>query len=326
MKHIKLPDSRERRLIFYLAMEEFVARELDEDEAFFIWQVAPTVIFGRNQLMEAEVNMPYCKEHGIQTYRRKSGGGCVYSDKGNLMLSYITKGDSVGFYFDRYIRRVAFMLQKKGVNAQVAGRNDILIDGKKVSGNAFYKIPGKCIIHGTLLFDTDFDSLQQAITPSDNKLKSKGVASVRQHVTNLSEHLDMDIENFKQYLIDDMCRGEERTLTADEIARIEQIEQTYLEESFLRGCNPAYTVCKTDKIEAVGEVMANLEVRNGRIRRLSLTGDFFPLYDTDVELNRRLHNVTLEREALQAALRDFNLENYIMNFKTNNFIDLLLKS
>ena len=170
--------------------------------------------------------MPYCKEHGIQTYRRKSGGGCVYSDKGNLMLSYITKGDSVGFYFDRYIRRVAFMLQKKGVNAQVAGRNDILIDGKKVSGNAFYKIPGKCIIHGTLLFDTDFDSLQQAITPSDNKLKSKGVASVRQHVTNLSEHLDMDIEDFKKYLIDDMCRGEERTLTAEEVARIEQIEQT----------------------------------------------------------------------------------------------------
>lgn len=324
MKHIILPDHHEHRLIFYLAMEEFVAHELDEDEAFFIWQVAPTVIFGRNQLMEAEVNVPYCKEHGINLFRRKSGGGCVYSDRGNLMFSYITKGEDIGFIFDRYIRRVALLLQRIGINAQVSGRNDILIDGKKVSGNAFYRTPGKSIVHGTLLFDTDFEQMERSLTPSDDKLKSKGVASVRQHVTNLKEHTSMDIEEFKAYVISKMCDGE-RCLTDAEIRQIEEIEQTYLDESFFSGCNPSYTIEKFAKIKDAGEIAVQLELRNGVIRNVHLSGDFFLLQDTEPELNRRLHGQPYTREAVEQAMESMKMETYILNLSTADWIDLLMK-
>lgn len=196
--------------------------------------------------MEAEVNVPFCREHGIKMFRRKSGGGCVYSDWGNIMVSYIVKGEDVTATFNTFLQRLASALRDIGVDATVSGRNDIQIGGRKVSGNAFYKVPGKSIVHGTLLFASDFERMQQAITPSAVKLQSKGVASVRQHVTNLSEHTDMPIEEFKRYLIDRFCDSE-RMLTAAEIARIEEIEQTYLDESFFNGSNPAYTVTKSEK-------------------------------------------------------------------------------
>lgn len=185
MKYIELPETKVRRLSFYLAMEEFVARYLNEAECFFMWQVNPTVIFGRNQLIENEVNLDYCRANQIETYRRKSGGGCVYADRSNIMFSYITQDINVRFTFDKYLRMVAHVLRKLGVNAEASGRNDIHIDGKKVSGNAFYHLPGKSIVHGTMLFNTDMENLVRSITPSNEKLISKGVESVRQHVTNL---------------------------------------------------------------------------------------------------------------------------------------------
>ena len=166
MIYIALPTSEARRLSFYLAMEEYTARHLNTgDDCFFMWQVKPSVIFGRNQLIEAEVNLDYCRQHGIEVYRRKSGGGCVYADMSNIMFSYITQDEQVNFTFNRYINLVALMLCKLGVDARASRRNDILIatgnnpdtgemDIRKVSGNAFYHIPGHSIVHGTMLYDT----------------------------------------------------------------------------------------------------------------------------------------------------------------------------
>lgn len=325
MKHIVIPDKRQRRLIFYLALEEYAAKELDIDEAFFLWQVPPTVIFGRNQLMETEVNTAYCREKGIKMFRRKSGGGCVYSDMGNIMLSYVTRGDNTAFLFDCYLRRIAFILQKIGVNATVSGRNDIMVDGRKISGNAFLKLPEKCIIHGTMLYDTDFEQMELAITPSTAKIESKGVASVRKHVANLKEFTDIGIEELKSVLIREMCRDEEYVLTADDMARVEEIEQTYLEESFFSGKNPAYTVTKNGKIPDAGEIEARIELKNGTIRSIALSGDFFPIGDYAEELNSRLRGVALERSAIEAALHDFDMSRYILNLSTPQFTDLILR-
>ena len=195
MIYVTLPTAKcERRLTHYLATEEYVARHLDGDEYFFMWQVPPTVIFGRNQLIENEVNLDYCRRHGISTYRRKSGGGCVYADMNNIMFSYITKDENVSLTFSKYITMVADMLRKLGVDATASGRNDIMIGGRKVSGNAFYHIPGRSIVHGTMLYDTDMQNMVGAITPSDEKLVSKGIQSVRQHITLLKDYISMDIE------------------------------------------------------------------------------------------------------------------------------------
>ena len=137
MKYITLPEEKVRRLSFYLAMEEWVARHLDESECFFMWQVAPTVIFGRNQVMENEVNVAYCREKGIQMIRRKSGGGCVYADEGNVMLSYVCDGDNVGFTFNKFINMLLLVFRQMGVEAVGTSHNDVMDGERKVCGRAF---------------------------------------------------------------------------------------------------------------------------------------------------------------------------------------------
>ena len=200
MKHIILSDDRQRSLAFYLAMEEFVASNV-EGEAFFVWQSEPTVIYGRNQVLENEVNMVYCKEHEVEVVRRKSGGGCVYSDKGNIMVSYVSERGVVNEVFERYLDAMTGFLHSIGVPADKSGRNDILVNGRKVSGNAFHQLPDRSIVHGTLLYSTDFDALQQALLPPVEKLQRHGIESVRQRVMNLSEVVQMPIDTLIKALV-----------------------------------------------------------------------------------------------------------------------------
>lgn len=212
MKHVVLPDNVQRKLSFYLAMEEYVAGVTDE-EAFFVWRVAPSVIIGRNQVLENEVNAGYCNEHGVEVFRRKSGGGCVYSDMGNIMISFVSRRGEVSEVFDRYLSGLAEALRSLGLDAQKSGRNDILVDGRKVSGNAFHQLPDRSIVHGTLLYSTDLEALTEAIRPPLEKLQRHGVESVRQRVRNLSEYssLHSALESpdaLMDYLIDYFTEGE----------------------------------------------------------------------------------------------------------------------
>ena len=188
MKHVVLPDEDRRSLSFYLAMEEFVANEV-EDEAFFVWRVAPTVIIGRNQVLENEVNVDYCRRRGVAVVRRKSGGGCVYSDMGNIMVSYVSSRGDVAEVFDRYLSALTSALRSVGLPAEKSGRNDVLVQGRKISGNAFHQLPGRSIVHGTLLYSTDLEALTEAIRPPVEKLQRHGVESVRQRVMNVSEYV-----------------------------------------------------------------------------------------------------------------------------------------
>ena len=229
MKNVVLPEVKDRSLAFYLAMEEFVAREI-EGEAFFVWRVNPTVIIGRNQDLEAEVNLEYCLDHGVEVVRRKSGGGCVYADMNNIMVSYVSRRGDVSEIFERYLSAMTECLRSLGLPAEKSGRNDILVSGRKVSGNAFHMLPDRSIVHGTLLYSTDFDALETAIRPPVEKLQRHGVASVRQRVTNLSDHLDSSridsVEALENYLIDYFTDGE-TVLTTDDVAQIRRIEDNY---------------------------------------------------------------------------------------------------
>ena len=286
MTYVDLPDLSQHRLPFYLAMEEFVARELDEDDCLFLWQVEPTVIFGRNQLIESEVNLDYCREHGIQTYRRKSGGGCVYADMGNVMFSYVTKDENVCLTFNRYVNLLVLLLFRMGIEAKATGRNDVLIDGRKVSGNAFYHIPGKSIVHGTMLYDTQMEHMVGSITPSDTKLVSKGVKSVRQHIALLKDHTSMTIGEFMTFARRTLC-DRSICLTPKQVERISEMEQEYLTDAFIYGRNPRYTIVRRKRIEGVGELEVRLEVKNGIIKGADIKGDFFLV--GDIERPARRH-------------------------------------
>ncbi len=232
MKYVVLPERGIRRLSFYLAMEEYVARQFDEADLFFLWHVEPSVIFGRNQALEAEVNVDYCREHDINIYRRKSGGGCVYADKDNLMLSYVSSEENVNFAFNTFIGMIILVLRRIGIEAVGTSHNDVLIADKKVCGTACYHLPGKSVVHSTMLYDTNMDNMLNAITPSKEKLEQKGIKSVRQRITLLKDYTSMSFDELQSHIRSTLCNGE-LLLSADDVAAIEKLEKSYLKEEFI---------------------------------------------------------------------------------------------
>lgn len=324
MVYVNIPENKNRLLTFYLAAEEYVANNFDRKDYFFMWQVNPTVIFGRNQLIENEVNLEYCKNHDIKTFRRKSGGGCVYADMNNIMLSYITDEGNVNFTFNKYINLIVFMLNKLGVNAVASGRNDIMIDGLKVSGNAFYHTPKRNIVHGTMLYDTDMQNMVGSITPSDTKLISKGIQSVRQHITLLKDYIDLSLEEFKAFMKQQLC-DEEITLTEEDIEQIKIIEQEYLSKEFIYGNNPKYNIISKQRINDVGDMEIRIEIKNNIIKSINVMGDFFIAGDIDAKIIKPLRNIPLERNRISEALPD-SLSEIIPNLKKDDFINLILQS
>lgn len=187
----------------YLQKEQDLVREVEEP-TLFTWIVAPTVIYGRHQQAEVEVNETYCREHGIRVVQRKSGGGCVYADEGNLMISYIEPSAFSRQFsespFARFLNSVAQILQAYGVPAVTTAHNDIMVGDRKVSGWACYTAPTGTIVHGTMLYDVDMEAMRHAITPTEQKLQKHGVASVRQRVQNLRSLTDAfpDIQALRQ--------------------------------------------------------------------------------------------------------------------------------
>ena len=323
MKYISLNEENIHKLSFYLAMEEYVAKNLDVEEAFFLWRVNPSVIFGRNQLIEKEVNLSYCNEHNIATFRRKSGGGCVYADRGNIMISYITREYNVADAYNAYLSKVVDLLNTMGVKAEASGRNDILVNGMKVSGNAFYRCAGKSIVHGTLLYDTDMENMINAITPTTQKLKSKGVESVRSRITTLKNHISITIEELLVALKNGLSEEVVELCEEDEL-QIREIEKTYLTDDFIYGNNPRCNIEREMRIEGVGEFRVMLETNKGVINHINLVGDYFIKEEFDEQLLNRLKNVAYNENAIREALADVNVSDYILNLDNENFVKLLI--
>ncbi len=323
MKYVSLPCKSVRELPFYLSMEEYVARKFKGEDLFFMWQVEPTVIFGRNQLIDNEVNIEYCKANNIATYRRKSGGGCVYADMDNIMFSYVTDSENVTLTFDKYISMVVAFLQGIGLNAVSNGRNDILIDGKKVSGNAFYHIPGRSIVHGTMLFNTQMENMVKAITPSNAKLISKGVESVRNHITTLNRYLTIDINEFKRRVRSGLCDGE-IILDKNDIEEINEIEKEYLTNDFIYGMNPRFRMSKNIRYDGVGEFIVYIDISKNRIKDINFVGDYFLVGDIGKEVFERLIDINYDEDSIRKALENVVVENIILNLNKEQLIKLII--
>ena len=210
MKYVVLPDERIHPLSFYLSMEDYLAQNMEDDDLLMLWQVEPSVIYGRNQVVENEVNLDYCREHGIQVYQRKSGGGCVYADKDNLMLSMVTTEENVGFAFNRFVTMVLLVLRKMGIEATGTTNNDIMIGDRKLCGTACRKMPRGCIVHSTMLYDTNMEHMLNAITPGPEKLEKKGIQSVRQRITLLKDYTSLSLDEVKTLIRETLCQGERR--------------------------------------------------------------------------------------------------------------------
>ena len=246
---IHLPSGK--RLVWYLAAEEYFAKNIqtllqgfgkgsekakDICGLFFTWIVTPTVIFGRHQVMQNEVNVAFCQANGIAMYRRKSGGGCVYADEGNLMISYISPSSHSEQVFQNYLDRMSDCLRRMGYDAVKSTHNDIMVGEYKVSGNACFALSNATIVHGTMLYDVNFDLLQQAITPSQEKLAKHGVESVRQRVMNLKNIANTPDSHSTQALaqkIKEFWCSQTYFPTENDLQEIDKIEQEYLDPAFI---------------------------------------------------------------------------------------------
>jgi len=339
MIYVQLPPeiaAPPRPLPFYLAMEEYLARNFS-GEYFFMWQVSPTVIFGRNQVIDAEVNLAFCHENGISAYRRKSGGGCVYADMNNIMFSHITTSDTVATTFTRYTSMVADMLCELGVKAYTTGRNDIMIDNRKVSGYAFYHINiagdsrkeacNRAIVHGTMLYDADLGTMMQALTPSSVKLEAKGVSSVRKHVTTIREHSDVSLDGFKNFARNRLCESCMQ-LDMEDVAEIERIARPYFTKEWIFGNRAAASRHDNapERVEGVGEFVVDLRTDNGippRITSLDLKGDFFLTGDLDCILTP-LAGCPLRRDDILKTLEKIETDTIIPHLTPDALAELIL--
>lgn len=323
MRHIKFSsdiDILQRRLPFFLATEEWVARNLQSDDYFFSWQVDPTVICGRNQDIDKEVNLMYCKEQGIDVVRRRSGGGAVMADRDNFMFSFITAGDNVEREFKRYTSLIANALRRLGLNAEATGRNDISINGKKVAGNAFYHIPGRCIAHGTMLYDFNPSHLSNALTPSLAKLESKKVKSVPSRVTSLkNEGIRLSPSEFNDYMISSIVEGTPYVLTAEDVKEIEKIEAGYYLPGFLKiegyktdmpndmdKKNESTHICESRHIEGIGEICVEYDCDvEGKVISLRISGDFFLEANLDI-IERKFLGQKINKSLLDEVINTIN--------------------
>ena len=324
MKYILLPKPDTiHQLPFYFAVEEYVARHYTDDDYFMGWRVNPTVMLGRNQLIDNEVNTDYCKEHKIDIFRRKSGGGCIYADKGCIQFSYISRSVNANEAFAAYMQRMADLLKGLKIDAQLSGRNDILINGTKVSGCAFYQLSNRSVLHNSLLFDTQLDHLSNALTPAKEKLKSKGVASVRQRVTNVATYTQLDILAFMDYVRQEMCGTEVLKLTEEDMKEVAEIEKELSSDDFVYGKNPKYSLVRKHRFEGVGTLEAHIELKNNVIGSINMVGDYFLLGDIDHDFLSLLKGCEFTREAVEERLENIDLSTIIRGLKLRQFLRLL---
>lgn len=322
---VELPlNTERRRAAFYLAAEEYVACALPEDVYLFTWQLSPTVVFGRNQVLHRELDVDFCLREGIDMIRRKSGGGCIYADRGNIMLSLITGGGPVEPLFREYARCVADGLQQLGVPVEVSGRNDIVLKGGgKVCGNAFYHQTRRNIVHGTMLYDTDHRRMAGALTPDRSKLKSAGVASVKSRVAVLKDVLGrMGVDELRHRLRKMLCDRSVVLAEAD-VAKIEAMEQEYYEPEYFYGRIFSESEMCSGRIEQCGRIEVRFSVKGSVIEDVRLTGDFFEQEDAHTAFLRAFVGRMPTWESLRKAVSEHHPERSIRHLSEEGLLEIL---
>ncbi|AFV11920.1 lipoate-protein ligase A [Thermacetogenium phaeum DSM 12270] len=317
---------------FNLALEEYLMKEFDPGEdLFMLWQNRPAVIVGRNQNTWEEINHQFVKENEIAVVRRLTGGGAVYHDLGNLNFTFIARRQKAGQYdFESFARPVVAALRNLGVPAEFSGRNDILVAGKKVSGNAQYRYGSSVLHHGTLLFDTDMHNLVRALHVGREKLVAKGVASVRSRVTNIKEHLPqpLNVEDFRNALVKALFQAEggqsvEYRLSEGELARVEELVRTkYGTWEWNYGASPGYGLRKSARFDW-GKLEVLLDVKDGMIAGCKIYGDFFGREDIS-GLEEYLTGLPYRERELRQALGKIDLASYVNGLGVESLLRCLL--
>jgi lipoate-protein ligase A len=310
-----------------LAFEEYVLKNKLEGEWLILWQNANTVVVGLNQNTEEEISRDFVDAHGVTVVRRTTGGGAVYHDMGNLNYSFITDaGELEQLSMARFTQPVCAALAAMGAPAEPSGRNDITIEGKKVSGTAQRLCRGRILHHGTLLFDSDPVMVAGALNADPEKFKSKAAKSVRSRIGNVREMLptDMDIETFKARLLDELTKDglERRSLTEAELAEVKKLaDEKYRCWDWNFGASPAFTVTSKRRLDG-GTLEIGLQAENGVITCARFRGDFMAL-ESCTPVAEALENVRFRRDDVKAVLDTFDLRPMFGGITETDILDTL---
>ena len=309
-----------------LAAEEYLFFH-SEEPTLLLWQNNNAVIIGKNQNTLSEINMDRIRKNGVSVVRRITGGGAVYHDMGNVNYSVIQKSRENGSLdFQFFTEPILKALEGLGLEATFSGRNDILIDGKKISGNAQYSFNGKTLHHGTLLFDSNLEMLEQLLTVDPEKIKTKAISSVRARVTNIKEHLsdkNMTVDGFISYLKAYFTENgfTESRITEDEQKEIEKLTvEKYRTWEWNYGYSPKYSFRKKIRT-AAGSIEIFLDIDSGTIKKAVIFGDFFALNPIYL-LEELLVGIKHEQEEIAAFFEKNNISQKFINISKEEFIEL----
>ena len=296
---------------------------------FLLWQNRSAVVIGRHQDALAEIDRAFVEANGIQLVRRLSGGGAVYHDLGNLNYSVITDArGSMAPDMAAFCQPVLRLLHRLGVPAALSGRNDMTVNGQKFSGSAQHLYRGRVLHHGTLLIDSDLSVVSRALRVDPEKLRSKGLSSVRSRVTNLRPFLpeEIDLPRFRELLLAEVLKehpGEELVLSEEQLEEIDRLsESRYRSWDWTVGASPPCSLVRRQRFEGCGTVEAQIQIERGRIAALRFCGDFFSAEEPE-ELAGRLQGLPLNRDALLHALVGEDVSRFFIGLQTQQLLSLL---
>ncbi len=314
-----------------LAIEEYLLKTMDvEKDPFLLFYInEPSIIIGKNQNTAEEINTEYVDSNGIHVVRRLSGGGAVYHDLGNLNYSFITVDDGNSFRnFRKFTEPVVKALQSLGVNAELSGRNDLMAEGRKISGNAQFSTRGRMFSHGTLMFDTEIDAVVSALKVSKEKIESKGIKSIRSRVANISEFLKkpMTVEEFRMAILHSIFEGEENVqyyeLTDQDWENIHELsKERYGNWDWNYGKSPKFNIKHSHRF-AVGGIDVRLQVEKGFVQDANIYGDFFGVGDVS-EIEQAIAGSKYERAALDKAIAGIDIPKLLGGITTEEFLKLI---
>lgn len=308
---------------FNLSAEEYLLREKSED-FFLLWRNEPCVVIGKNQVAADEINPDYVSARSLPVVRRMTGGGAVYHDAGNLNFSFIQNGEPNRA---KLCRPVIEVLRSLGVEAELSGRNDITVDGRKVSGTAMCSHGGRSLFHGTLLISANLEAMSEALKPDENKLIGHGVKSVRSRVANLSEYTEeVSPDIIGAMLAEYMTErgGEKYELNENEISAVSAIRNSkYTADS--PSCGAEYPEQSERVRLGCGTVCIKKKTACGRIDDIRIFGDFMNTGDVS-EIEKRLKGIELRRGAITSALESVQTEKYIPGLTAGELADIITKS
>jgi lipoate---protein ligase len=319
-----------------LAIEIFLLQEMKVDEPILLFYInEPSIIIGRNQNTIEEINKDYVDAHGIHVVRRFSGGGAVYHDFGNLNFSFIMPDDGNSFRdFEKLTKPIVQALHEMGVEgAQLKGRNDLVIDDMKFSGNAMYATNGRMFAHGTIMFDSDINEVVNALKVRKDKIESKGIKSIRSRVTNIKPFLpkdkqDMTTEAFREEIllkifgVDSIDQVKTYTLTEEDWVKINEISDKYYRNwDWNYGKSPAFDIERRKRFP-IGSIEVRFNVQEGKITEAKIYGDFFGLGDiADVE--QAFIGTRYDKSALKDVIDQIDVKKYFGNITHEDLLELV---